>query len=342
MISTNSGNGDGPYFINSSSVGGASAAAYFENNGAGFSSAIQMTLNSGGLGYRNYASATSTGVLMSNNSDSTSSASNTVITNNNGSGTLLQLVSNAPHTGLIISAPSASLDRTGYWTCNGFKYVKSTSFAGDLDNLSDAGFYDGSALGNAPNTGYFHIEVFRYSVDTSWVVQRITSFGAGNTGNITYQRTKESGTWTAWRVLASTATGGTATQSVQADGSVKVLNNGSFTSGLSISPTTGTTGLTINNAVYSQVGDIVTVSIGFVINIPITPTFYTFTVNLPVARATTTQRMIGQGQVVGNITNTGAIVITDTTTTAFIAINKFQNGVETWSGNMSFQYSTST
>ncbi|MFL9833737.1 pyocin knob domain-containing protein [Chryseobacterium terrae] len=66
----------------------------------------------------------------------------------------------------------------------------------DLNNIRNTGFYRGSGLTNAPNTGWFFIIVEAH--DGSWVKQTVTTFGSGNTANITYTRVMSAGSWSIW------------------------------------------------------------------------------------------------------------------------------------------------
>ncbi len=68
----------------------------------------------------------------------------------------------------------------------------------DLNGYFKTGFYRGSGLANAPmnNSGWWFVAVETH--DYSWIKQTATSYGSGNTPNITYQRTMMGGRWTAW------------------------------------------------------------------------------------------------------------------------------------------------
>lgn len=78
------------------------------------------------------------------------------------------------------------------------------SAAGNLNDLIQTGFYQGSSLTNAPTTGWYFYIVSKYRSDNSWVSQIAISFGSGNTGNKTYTRSKIAGSWSAWVELYST------------------------------------------------------------------------------------------------------------------------------------------
>ena len=61
---------------------------------------------------------------------------------------------------------------------NTIKYVRAINITGtDLNNITDAGFYDGVDMTNAPTEGFYYITVERFSGDTAWVHQTATSFG---------------------------------------------------------------------------------------------------------------------------------------------------------------------
>lgn len=95
--------------------------------------------------------------------------------------------------------------RSGQALLNKLQYTRAISYSGDLDSLVLAGFYQGTGLTNAPNTGYFYITVEKYDADDAWVHQTATSFGSGNTGNIIYTRTKQSGIWGSWKTLTTSS-----------------------------------------------------------------------------------------------------------------------------------------
>ncbi|MEA1848037.1 pyocin knob domain-containing protein [Chryseobacterium sp. MHB01] len=75
----------------------------------------------------------------------------------------------------------------------------------DLNSYFKTGFYRGSGLANAPmnNGGWWYVAVETH--DSTWVKQTATSYGSGNTPNITYQRTMVGGRWTAWVQIWTTA-----------------------------------------------------------------------------------------------------------------------------------------
>jgi hypothetical protein len=95
----------------------------------------------------------------------------------------------------------------------------------DLNSLTVGGFYNGQTLTNAPTSGWYYITVEAYSGSSSWIKQTVTTFGAGNTANLTYTRVNVGGTWSSWKSLLSIATGGTSGQFVMGDGSLLTGNS---------------------------------------------------------------------------------------------------------------------
>jgi hypothetical protein len=110
--------------------------------------------------------------------------------------------------GIGTSSPGSGykLDVNGKTIVNQFQYTKAINYSsGDLNSLVTAGFYDGSGMSNAPNTGWFYVTVEKYQGDDNWVHQTATSFGSGNTANEVYTRTKVAGTWGSWKQLGDAA-----------------------------------------------------------------------------------------------------------------------------------------
>jgi hypothetical protein len=103
--------------------------------------------------------------------------------------------------GIGTSIPSQLLHVNGRALVDQFQYTKAISYNGDLNSLLTAGFYDGSGMTNAPNTGWFYVTVETHHGSTDWIHQTATSFGAGNTANEVYTRVREGGTWGAWKLL---------------------------------------------------------------------------------------------------------------------------------------------
>lgn len=76
-------------------------------------------------------------------------------------------------------------------------------FSGDLNNLTSPGLYSGGILTNAPDSGYYYIEVINNG-SNSWVLQRVTLL---YDSKISYTRIKNSsGVWTGWLQAATTET----------------------------------------------------------------------------------------------------------------------------------------
>ncbi|MCS3870476.1 hypothetical protein J3D55_003392 [Chryseobacterium ginsenosidimutans] len=72
----------------------------------------------------------------------------------------------------------------------------------DLNESKNTGFYRGSGLGHAPNNGWFFVIVEAH--DSTWVKQTVTTYGSGNTANMTYQRVMSGGAWSAWQKVWTT------------------------------------------------------------------------------------------------------------------------------------------
>jgi hypothetical protein len=109
--------------------------------------------------------------------------------------------------GIGTTSPSQKLDVAGRALVDQFQYTKAINYSGgDLDSLILAGFYDGSGMANAPNSGWFYVTVEKHSDgSTQWVHQTATSFGAGNTPNEVYTRVRVGSTWGAWKQLGDAA-----------------------------------------------------------------------------------------------------------------------------------------
>lgn len=75
----------------------------------------------------------------------------------------------------------------------------------DLNGYLKTGFYRGAGLVNAPmnNGGWWFVAVETH--DGTWVKQTATSFGSGNTANVTYQRTMSGGYWSGWMQIWTAA-----------------------------------------------------------------------------------------------------------------------------------------
>ncbi|UKB81225.1 pyocin knob domain-containing protein [Chryseobacterium sp. MEBOG07] len=100
------------------------------------------------------------------------------------------------NSGLYVALATQSYLQTNFLsTPNGTSVIISGS---NLNNYLKTGFYRGSGLTNAPfnNTGWWYVTVETH--DGTWVTQKATSFGSGNTSNISYQRTMAGGNWSDW------------------------------------------------------------------------------------------------------------------------------------------------
>jgi hypothetical protein len=107
--------------------------------------------------------------------------------------------------GIGTSSPSQLLDVNGRARVDRFQYIQGIYIGNlNLNDYTDAGFYNGDNMSNAPNSGWFFVTVERHS-DANWVHQTATSYGAGNTANEVYTRVKSSGTWGAWKQLGDAA-----------------------------------------------------------------------------------------------------------------------------------------
>ncbi len=100
------------------------------------------------------------------------------------------------NSGLYVALSTQSYVQSNFLsTPNGTSVIISGS---NLNNYLKTGFYRGSGLINAPfnNSGWWYVTIETH--DSTWVKQTATSFGSGNTSNVTYQRTINGGNWSAW------------------------------------------------------------------------------------------------------------------------------------------------
>ncbi|KNB60054.1 pyocin knob domain-containing protein [Chryseobacterium sp. Hurlbut01] len=106
------------------------------------------------------------------------------------------------NSGLYVALATQSYVQSNFLsTPNGTSVIISGS---NLNNYLKTGFYRGSGLINAPlnNNGWWYVTIETH--DSTWVKQTATSFGSGNTSNVTYQRTLSGGSWSAWQQIWST------------------------------------------------------------------------------------------------------------------------------------------
>jgi hypothetical protein len=131
-----------------------------------------------------------------------------------GSGTqALYIKKSNGNVGIGTTNPTVKLEVAGQAFVDKFQYTQGIQIGGgDLNDVTTAGFYAGSALTNAPdNTGWYWVTVERHS-DSGWVHQLATSYGAGNTENLMYSRVKmNNSTWTAWKKISYSTDTPTAT-----------------------------------------------------------------------------------------------------------------------------------
>ena len=96
----------------------------------------------------------------------------------------------------------ASEVATRAWTTANFPETPdgySISISGsDLNTLMTTGFYRGTVLTNAPNSGWFYVTVESHD-SGAWCKQSVTSYGSDNNPNETYQRVRLAGAWQPWR-----------------------------------------------------------------------------------------------------------------------------------------------
>lgn len=100
------------------------------------------------------------------------------------------------NSGLYVALATQSYVQSNFLnTPNGTSVIISGS---NLNNYLKTGFYRGSGLTNAPlnNGGWWYVVIETH--DSTWVTQKATSFGSGNTSNVTYQRTMAGGSWSDW------------------------------------------------------------------------------------------------------------------------------------------------
>jgi hypothetical protein len=97
---------------------------------------------------------------------------------------------------------ASQLEVTDLLTANRFLYTRSVDISGtNLNNLTQAGCYNGSSMTNAPDASWYYIEVLMHSnfsgATPTYMMQRATHLAAGTP--IVYQRTMTgAGVWNSW------------------------------------------------------------------------------------------------------------------------------------------------
>lgn len=77
-----------------------------------------------------------------------------------------------------------------------------TSYSGNLNNLSETGFFNGSNLTNAPSTAWYYIENIRHSnMSNYYINQKVTNFENGKI----YHRQCRNGTWSSWSEIGGSS-----------------------------------------------------------------------------------------------------------------------------------------
>lgn len=93
----------------------------------------------------------------------------------------------------------------------------------DLNTITQAGFYDGERMTNAPTVAWYYIEVFRHSNSDGYILQRATTL-SGSIPSL-YERTRVGGTWSAWvQVLNKTESDARYTYQSDFDNDLKTLS----------------------------------------------------------------------------------------------------------------------
>lgn len=120
--------------------------------------------------------------------------------------TAAQSTANAANTGLSAHVNNTTLHMTAAeraaWNAaeNNAKNAsvpRATRLIGDLNSITEDGFYDGSSMANAPSTEWYYVEHMSHSQDPgNWRLQRATNFYNG----VTYWRQLRAGTWTNWQI----------------------------------------------------------------------------------------------------------------------------------------------
>ena len=135
---------------------------------------------------------------------------------------------------------------------------------------------------------------------------------------------------------------GTGDRLVQANSSGQLSATQAIASGTYTPTLTNTTNIsssTLSQATYTQVGNIVTVSIGITLTPTLSATNTVLTVTLPVTTATGTQDFVGSGTVFGNlVSNLFASGIVNVTSTTQATFTFYATALTSSSANFQFQY----
>jgi len=165
---------------------------------------------------------------------------------------------------------------SSYNFVTGFESENIVSAETNIDNYTLLGNYV------TPSSGLTNIP-------SGWAQKRYTLFTAGSSStpykeqtltdgflNVrAFRSSSVAGVWGAWRVLAT----------------LDVVTGVSYTP--TLANTSNVTGATLESAVYTRVGDIVTVRIGLTANVTTGGTGISITASLPIARSATTALLVG-------------------------------------------------
>lgn len=92
---------------------------------------------------------------------------------------------------------------------------KTQQYSGNLNNLVETGFFNGSNLGNAPDSDWYYIENIRHSnMSNFYINQRITNFN----NNKIYNRQCRNGSWSGWEELGNSSGSGGSWITIPASG----------------------------------------------------------------------------------------------------------------------------
>ncbi|UMV47228.1 pyocin knob domain-containing protein [Paenibacillus macerans] len=150
------------------------------------------------------ASLTQKGItLLSSATDSTAedrAATPKAVKSAYDAATAAQITANAANTAAAgaQNTANAALTTSGTAESNAknASIPRAMRFTGDLNGVTENGFYDGANMANAPSADWYYVEHMSHSQDPgNWRLQRATNFYDG----VTYWRQLRAGTWTAWQ-----------------------------------------------------------------------------------------------------------------------------------------------